>query len=73
MIKRYKENPNLVILSSKVITVNDIISTLNTSRSNALVPPKVQPVPPIKSIVSKVLVRALAFDKMFLTKFDPLK
>ena len=41
VIKRYKESHNLVVLSSKVTTVNDIISALNASRGNTLVPPKV--------------------------------
>jgi len=35
VIKRYKENHNLVMLSSKVTTVNNILNTLNTSRGNA--------------------------------------
>jgi len=35
VIKRYKENHNLVMLSSKVTTINNILNTLNTSRGNA--------------------------------------
>ena len=46
VIKRYKESHNLLILSSKVTTINDIISALNASRGNTIVPPKVQPAPP---------------------------
>jgi hypothetical protein len=37
VIKRYKENYNLVILSSKVTAINDIISALNASRGNTIV------------------------------------
>ncbi len=41
IIKRYKKNLNLIILSSKITIINDIISTLNTSKSNVLIPLKV--------------------------------
>ncbi len=73
MIKRYKKNHNLVMLSSKVTTVNDIMSTLNTSRGNTTIPLKVQPIPSIDLTRSKVSVHALALNRMFLTKLDPLR
>jgi hypothetical protein len=65
VIKRYKENHNPVMLSSKVTAVNDIMSALNASRGKTLVPPKVQPAPPVDSKASVPVL-----DRMFPTKFD---
>ena len=68
VIKRYKENHNPVMLSSKVTAVNDIMSALNASRGNTVVPPRVQP--PVDPQPIKVPFHAPALDKMFPTKFE---
>ena len=73
VIKRYKENHNLVMLSSKVTTVNDIMSALNASRGNALILLKVQLTPPTNLLLLKALVYTLVLDKIFSIKFNLFK
>ena len=45
VIKRYKESHNLVILSSKVTIVNDIMKALNTRKGATLDVPEVASAP----------------------------